>query len=167
MVRSVKDFCSGLSSPLVSLDKGVTILKQVAYDKIGLEMSHDSTANYRKVSKVTTPRKYGTSESSDNMSQVLANPESSDPPENNDPPKVETSKLISLFAKNNGYDRYPEQMKCHTDPRFINDDYLMFLSITLKEQDIHYLFSKSILFTFFAILFFEVPMLSISFSRPK
>ena len=128
-------------------------------------MSHDSIANYRKVSKVTTRRKYRTSESSDNMSQVLANPESSDPPEKNDPPKVETS--ISLFAKNNGYDRYPEQIKCHTDPRFINNDYLIFLSITLKEQDIHYLFSKSILFTFFAILFFEVPMLSISFSRPK
>ena len=128
-------------------------------------MSHDSIANYRKVSKVTTRRKYQTSKSSDNMSQVLANPESSDPPEKNDPPKVETS--ISLFAKNNGYDRYPEQIKCHTDPRFINNDYLIFLSITLKEQDIHYLFSKSILFTFFAILFFEVPMLSISFSRPK
>ena len=40
--------------------------------------------------------------------QVLANPESSDSPENNDPPKVETSKLISLFVKNNEYDRYPE-----------------------------------------------------------
>ena len=77
----------------------------MAYDKIGLEISQDSTANYRKVSKVTTDRKYRASESSDNMSQVLANPESSDPPENNDPPKVETSKLISLFAKNNGYDR--------------------------------------------------------------
>ena len=33
------------------------------------------------------------------MSQVLANPKSSDPPENNDPLKVETSKLISCFAK--------------------------------------------------------------------
>ena len=31
------------------------------------------------------------------MSQ--ANPESSDLPENNDPPKVETSKLISSFAE--------------------------------------------------------------------
>ena len=41
------------------------------------------------------------------MSLVIANLESSDPLENNDPPKVETSKLISLFAKNNGYDRYP------------------------------------------------------------
>ena len=167
MVRSVKDFCSGLSSPLVSLDKGVTFLIQVAYVKIGLKMSHDSIANYRKVSKVTTPRKYRTSESSDNMSQMLANPESSDPPENNDPPKVETSKLIFLFAKNNGYDRYPEQIKCHADPRFINNDYLIFLFITLKVQDIHYLFSKSIPFTFFAILFFEVPMFSISFGRPK
>ena len=139
LVRSVIDFCSGLSSPLVSLDKCVTFLKPVAYDKIGLEMSQDSIANYRKVPKVTTPRKQRTSESSDNMSQVLANPESSDPPENNDPPKVETSKLISLFAKNNGYDRYPEQIKCHTDPRFINNDYLIFL-LTLRVQDIHYLF---------------------------
>ena len=34
------------------------------------------------------------------MSQVLANPESSDPPGNNDPPKVETSKLPNFpFAK--------------------------------------------------------------------
>ena len=125
LVRCVKDFCSGLLSPLVSLDKSVTFLKHVAYDKIGLEMSQDSIANYRKVSKVTTPRKYPTSESSDNMSQVVANPESSDPPENNDPAKVETSKLISLMAKNNGYDRYPEQIKFHTNLRFINDGYLI------------------------------------------
>ena len=74
------------------------------------------------------------------MSQVLANPESRDAPENNDPPKAETSKLISLFVKNNGRDRYPEQIKCHTDPRFINYDYLPFLFITLELQDIHYLF---------------------------
>ena len=117
-------------------------------------MSKYSIANYHKVPKVTFPRQKRTSESSDNMSQVLANPEISDPPENNDPPKVETSKLISFFAKNNGYDRYPEQIKCHTDPRFINNDYLIFLFITLKVQDIDYLFSKSTLFTFFAILFF-------------
>ena len=44
------------------------------------------------------------------MSKVLANPKSSDPPENNDSPKEETLKLISLFAKKNGYDRYPKQM---------------------------------------------------------
>ena len=44
------------------------------------------------------------------MSQVLANPESSDPQRNNDFPKEETLKLISLFAKNNRYDTYPEQM---------------------------------------------------------
>ena len=112
----------------------------MAYDKIGLEISQDSTANYRKVSKVTTDRKYRASESSDNMSQVLANPESSDP---------------------------PEQIKCQTDPTFINNDYLIFLFITLKVQDIHYLFSKSTLFTFFAILFFEVPIWSIRFGRPK
>ena len=69
-----------------------------------------TTTSYRKVPKVTTPRKWQTSESSDKMSQVLANPESSDPPENNDPSKVETSKLISLFAKNDGYGGYPEQI---------------------------------------------------------
>ena len=87
------------------------------------------------------------------MSQVLANPESSDPPENKDPPKEKTSN--------------PEQIKCHTEPRFINNDFLTFLFITLKVQDIHYLFSKSIPFTFFAILFFEVPMWSTRFSHPK
>ena len=48
------------------------------------------------------------------MSQVLAHPESSDPPENNHAPKVK---------KNYRYDRYPEQIKCHTDPRFANNDY--------------------------------------------
>ena len=60
--------------------------------------------------------------------------------------------------------------KCHTDPRFIfNSDKLTFLFITLKVQDIHvlYLFSKSIIsFTFFAILFFEVPMWSTRFRHP-
>ena len=101
------------------------------------------------------------------MSQVLANPKSSDPPENNDPLKVVTSKLISLFAKKIGYDRYPEQTKCHTDPKFINNDYLTFLFINLKVQDIHYLFSKSVPFTYFVILFFEVPMWSTHFSHPK
>ena len=35
MVRNVIDFCSGLSSPLVTLDK------YVAFLKIGLEMSQD------------------------------------------------------------------------------------------------------------------------------
>ena len=49
--------------------------------------------------------------------------------------------------------------KCHTDLRFVNNDYLTFLFITLKVQDIEYLFSKSIPFTcFFAILSFEVPI---------
>ena len=57
--------------------------------------------------------------------------------------------------------------KWHTDPRFINNDYLTFPFITLKVQDIHYLFSKSIPFTFFAILFFEVPTWSTRFSHPK
>ena len=97
------------------------------------------------------------------MSQVLANPESSDPPDNNHPPKVETSKIISLFAENNRYDRHCEQIKCHTDLRFINDDDLTFLFITLKVQDMHH-FSH---FTFFAILFSEVPTWSTRFSNPK
>ena len=88
------------------------------------------------------------------MSQVLANPEINDPPENNDPPKVETSN--------------PEQIKCHTDLRFINiNDYLTFLFITLKVEDIHDLFSKFIPFTLVAISFFEVPMWSTRFSHPK
>ena len=100
------------------------------------------------------------------MSQPLANPERRDLPENNDPPIVETSKLISLFAKNIGYDRYILN-KCHTDPRFTNNDYLTFPFITLKVQDIHNLFSKSIPFVFFAILFFKVPTWSTRFSHPK
>ena len=100
------------------------------------------------------------------MSQVIANPERRDLPKNNNPPVVETSKLISLFAKNIGYDRYILN-KCHTDPRFTYD-YLTFPFITLKVQDIHYLFSKSIFpFIFFAILFFKVPTWSTRFSHPK
>ena len=43
--------------------------------------------------------------------------------------------------------------KCNTNPRFINNNYLTFLFITLKVQHSN-LFSKSILFTFFVILFF-------------
>ena len=89
------------------------------------------------------------------MSQVLANPESSDPLENNDPPKVETSKLTSFSQEiTNMIDILN---KCHTDPRFINNDYLTFIFITFKVQDIHYLFlKKGIPFTVFAILLFEV-----------
>ena len=47
--------------------------------------------------------------------------------------------------------------KGHTDPRFINNAYLTFPFTTLKVQDIHYLFSKSIPFTFFAILILKCP----------
>ena len=47
--------------------------------------------------------------------------------------------------------------KWHTDQKFINNDYLTFLLIFLKLRDIHYLFSKSILFTFFRFYFFEAP----------
>ena len=99
------------------------------------------------------------------MSQVIANPERRDLPKNNNPPIVETSKLISLCAKNIGYDRYILN-KCHTDPSFTYD-YLTFPFITLKVQDIHYLFSKSIPFILFAILFFKVPTWSTRFSHPK
>ena len=45
--------------------------------------------------------------------------------------------------------------QCHTDLRFINNNYLTFPFTTLKVQDIHFLFSESISFTFF-----EVPMCS-------
>ena len=64
------------------------------------------------------------------MSQAFTNPKSSNPPENNYPPKVETSKLISLFAKKKNKQktdmmiRYPEQIKCLTDPSFIKNGYL-------------------------------------------
>ena len=39
----------------------------------------------------------------------------------------------------------------------LNNDYLTFLFITLKVQDMHCLFSQSIPFIFFAVLFFEMP----------
>ena len=68
----------------------------------------------------------------------------------------------------------PEQIKCHIDPRFIIFDspihnpfneYL--LKKGFKVQDIHFLFSKSIPFTFFTFLSFEVPMWSTRLSHPK
>jgi len=49
-------------------------------------------------------------------------------------------------------------------------DSLLFFKSTVKldiVQDIHYLFSKSIPFKFFVILFFEVPMWSTRDSHPK
>ena len=78
------------------------------------------------------------------MSRAFTNPKSSNPPENNYPPKVETSKLISLFAKKkiDMIIRYPEQIKCHTDPSFIKNGYLTLLFITLNVQDIHLPFLK-------------------------
>ena len=58
--------------------------------------------------------------------------------------------------------------KCHTDPWLINNHYLTILFITLKAQDSYItFFQKNIPFTFFAILFFEVPMWSTRFSHPK
>ena len=63
--------------------------------------------------------------------------------------------------------------KCHTDPRLINNHYLTILFITLKVQDIHYFFSKSISFTFFWIIFFlsaltcGVHVLAIRKQRPS
>ena len=51
--------------------------------------------------------------------------------------------LQVFVKKKNGYDRYPQRIICHTEPRFINNyDYLTFLFITLKVQDINYLFLK-------------------------
>ena len=83
-----------------------------------------------------------------------------------DPSKAESSKIFPFSLKIlDMIDNLTN--KWHTDPRFINNDYLTFPFITLKVQDIHYLFSKSIPFTFFAILFFEVPMWSTRFSHPK
>ena len=55
---------------------------------------------YRKIPKVTTPRKEWAFESSDKISQVLANAKSSDPP------KVRTSKVIFLLARNNRFPKY-------------------------------------------------------------
>ena len=92
------------------------------------------------------------------MSQVLANPESSSPPKNNYPLKVDTSKLISLSAKIT--DIIDILNKCHTDPRFINNDYLTFLFVTLNVQDIHYLFSK-ILHIFGHFIFWSAHVLVI------
>ena len=75
--------------------------------------------------------------------QVLANPESSDPPENNDPPKVETSKLISLFAK------ITDMIDTlNTDPRFSNNDYFDIL--------IHNSFKYRIYITFFKKYSFRI-----------
>ena len=102
------------------------------------------------VPKVTTPRKKRTSESSNKMLQMLANPESGYSPENNDPPKVETSKLISLFAKNNN--GLMILQKCHTDPRFINNDYLKSLLVRLKVPDL--LFFQKYSFHIFCDLIF-------------
>ena len=48
------------------------------------------------------------------MLQVLANPESRDLPENNDPPIVENSKLISFLQKITHM--IDILNKCHTDP---------------------------------------------------
>ena len=49
----------------------------------------------------------------------------------------------------------------------LNATLIRSLFITLKVQDIHYLCSKSIPFTVFVILFFQVPMWSSRFSHPK
>ena len=84
------------------------------------------------------------------MLQMLANPESGYSPENNDPPKVETSKLISLFVKNNN--GLMILQKCHTDPRFINNDYLKSLLVRLKVPDL--LFFQKYSFHIFCDLIF-------------
>ena len=49
--------------------------------------------------------------------------------------------------------------KCHTNPRYVNNDYLTFPFVTLKVQDIHYLFFKKYSFhIFLRFYFFKVPM---------
>ena len=69
-------------------------LKKLVFSK-ALDLNY-----YRKFRKQRPlERSERTSESSNKVSQMLANPESGYPLENNDPPKVETSKLISLFTK--------------------------------------------------------------------
>ena len=74
---------------------------------------------------------------------MLANPESSDPLENNDPPKVETSKLISLFAK------IMDMIDTlNTDLRFSNNDYFDIL--------IHNSFKYRIYITFFKKYSFHI-----------
>ena len=82
------------------------------------------------------------------MSQVLANPEGSDPLKKTDLPKTNfpfCKKIADMIDTN----------KCHSDPRFDNNHlYLAFLYIILKVQDKHYLFLKSISFILFAILFY-------------
>ena len=71
-----------------------------------------------------------------------------------DPLKVESSKIFPFLTKIlYMIDNLMNQ--CHTDLRFINNNYLTFPFTTLKVQGIHFLFSKSISFTFF-----EVPMWS-------
>ena len=99
-----------------------------------------------------------TSESGEKMSQVLSNPLSSDAPENNDPTKVETSKTYFPFCK-----KITDVIdiliinKCHTDPRFINNDYLTLLFITLKVQA-NVTFFQKVFLSHFLRLFLEVPM---------
>ena len=44
--------------------------------------------------------------------------------------------------------------KCHTDPKFINNDYVTFLLVTLTVQDIDYLFFKKNSFCSFCNLIF-------------
>ena len=109
---------NGFSQWFLSLCRVASGFKQYSQGKgVPTTAQVPSKICYRKVPKVKT------FESSDKISQVLSNLESSDHPENNDPPKEETSNQISLFGKKitERYDRYPEQMP---NPMFINNDYL-------------------------------------------
>ena len=48
--------------------------------------------------------------------------------------------------------------KCHTDPKFINNDYVTFLLVTLTVQDIDYLFFKKNSFCSFCnLIFYKCP----------
>ena len=70
--------------------------------------------SYRKVPKVMTPRRKRSFESSDKISHSKCQKKRLS--ENNDPPKVATSKVISLLARNNGNYNYNKLYQ--TDLRF-------------------------------------------------
>ena len=92
--------------------------KNQSYDPV-VHTIHTSTKkfllSYRKVPKVTTPRKKRPFESSDKISHNKCQKKRLY--ENNGPPKVATWKVISLLARNNG--NYSYNKLYQTDPGFI------------------------------------------------
>ena len=73
---------------------------------------------------VRVPCLAGYSKSNDPPKVAIKFPKSSHPPlpENNDPTKETTSKVISFFARNRGNDSRNNK-RYQTDPRFISNDY--------------------------------------------